>query len=258
MLPLNLVNRFTGSLVVEVAVPKIVKYSILAYRITYGKNYNPIQFIEGFHLIGHILGFQPYGQHTARIRTSHLSLLKNWPLDQFGVFELCCACMFVFILQTRVIYHQTMTPTWLEAHASYIDTSRTATAQQLTFNAGSVTNAALLKVPMIPSGFLKPNTPLTVEIIVAHDVNIGKVYDSDIKYGISDGTNFIGFGTCDKGNYRTNAPCYKLEGSSGTQLSSEMYGPVTPKPSDSFYPGQFVFTLKLDERLKVRSLSENN
>ena len=159
-----------------------------------------------------------------------------------------CACMFVFILQARVIYHQTMTPTWLEAHASYIDTSRTATAQQLTFNAGSVTNAALLKVPMIPSGFLKPNTPLTVEIIVAHDVNMGKVHDSDIKYGISDGINFIGFGTCDRGNYGRNAPCFRLEGSCGTQVSSEMYGPVTPKPSDSFYPGQFVFTLKLDER----------
>ena len=37
MLPLNLLNRFTGSLVVEVAVLKIVKYSILAYRITYRK-----------------------------------------------------------------------------------------------------------------------------------------------------------------------------------------------------------------------------
>ena len=159
-----------------------------------------------------------------------------------------CECVFVIILQARVIYHQTMTPTWLEAHASYIDTSRRATAQQLTFNAGSVTNAALLKVPMIPAGFLKPNTPLTVEIIAAHDINIGKVHDSDIRYGISDGTNFIGFETCDKGNYGSNAPCYKIEGSSGTQLSSRMYGPVTPKPSDSFYPGQFVFTLKLDER----------
>ena len=39
-----------------------------------------------------------------------------------------------------------------------------------------------------------------------------------------------------------------MEGSSGTQLSSLMYGSGTPKPSDSFYPGQFVFTLKLDER----------
>ena len=28
---------------------------------------------QGFHLIGHILGFHPCGQHTARIRT----LLKN-------------------------------------------------------------------------------------------------------------------------------------------------------------------------------------
>ena len=91
-----------------------------------------------------------------------------------------CVGVFVSISQARVIYHQTMTPTWLEAHASYIDTSRTATAQQLTFNGGSPVNAALLKVPMIPAGFLKPNTPLTVEITVAHDVNIGKVHDSDI------------------------------------------------------------------------------
>ena len=159
-----------------------------------------------------------------------------------------CVGVFVSISQARVIYHQTMTPTWLEAHASYIDTSRPATTQQLTFNAGSSVNAALLKVPMIPAGFLKSNTPLTVEITVAHDVNIGKVHDSDINYGISDGTNFIGFHTVDKGNYNGLAPCYKMEGSSGTQLSSLMYGPVTPKPSDSFYPGQFVFTLKLDER----------
>ena len=83
-----------------------------------------------------------------------------------------------------------MTPLRLEAHASYIDTSRTATAQQLTFNAGSVSQAALFKVPMIPAGFLKPNTPLTVEIIVGHDVNIGNVHDSDIRYGVSDGTTF--------------------------------------------------------------------
>ena len=38
MPPLNLDNRFNGSLVMEVAVLKILDYSILAYRITYGKN----------------------------------------------------------------------------------------------------------------------------------------------------------------------------------------------------------------------------
>ena len=65
---------------------------------------------------------------------------------------------------------------------------------------------------------------------------------------ISDCTNFIGFETCDKGNYGYWAPCYKIEGSSGTQLSTIKHGPRTPKISDSFYPGQFVFTLKLDER----------
>ena len=141
-----------------------------------------------------------------------------------------------------------MTPSWLEAHASYIDSSRTLTPDQLTFNAGSVASAALLKVPLIPAGACKDSSPLTVEIIVAHDVSIGQGSDSDIKYGISDGTGFVGFATCDKGNYGTNSPCYGFEGVSGSTISSRRHEPVTPKPSDSFYPGQFVFTLKLDER----------
>ena len=97
-----------------------------------------------------------------------------------------------------------MTPSWLEAHASYIDSSRTIAAHQLTFNAGSIVNAALLKVPMIPAGVCKDSTPLTVEITVAHDVSIGQGHDSDIRYGVSDGTRFIGFKTTDKGNYIIN------------------------------------------------------
>ena len=48
-----------------------------------------------------------------------------------------------------MIYHQTMTPTWLEAHASYIDNSRTSTPQQLKFNANAVENAALLLLPAL-------------------------------------------------------------------------------------------------------------
>ena len=141
-----------------------------------------------------------------------------------------------------------MTPSWLEAHASYIDSSRTTTANQLTFNAGSVTNAALLKVPMIPAGVIRDSTPLTVDITVAHNVSIGQGTDSDIRYGVSDGTRFIGFEACDRGNYGSNSPCYGVEGKSGSTLSSIRHELVTPKPSDSFYPGQFVFTLKLDER----------
>ena len=151
-------------------------------------------------------------------------------------------------MQERLIYHQTMTQSWLESYASYIDSSRTITADQLTFNAVSVNYAALLKVSMIPAGVIRDSYPLTVEIIVAHDVSIGQGADSDIKYGVSDGTRFIGFGTCDKGNYGTNSPCYGSEGLSGSTLTAIRYDAVTPKPSDSFYPGQFVFTLKLDER----------
>ena len=91
-------------------------------------------------------------------------------------------------------------------------------------------------------------TPLTVEITVANDISIGKKPDSDIRYGVSDGSKFIGFESPDKANYPTSSPCYGVEGVSGASLSSFRHDPVTPKPTDSDYPGQFVYTLKLDER----------
>ena len=141
-----------------------------------------------------------------------------------------------------------MTPLWLEAHASYINSDRSTSASQITFNAGSTANAALLKIPLIAAGVLTDATPLTVEITVANDVSIGTSHDSDIGYGVSDGSKFVGWQTVDKKNYGTYSPCYGMEGASGVTLSSLRFDPITPKPSDSFYPGQFVFTLRLDER----------
>ena len=38
---------------------------------------------------------------------------------------------------------------------------------------------------------------LTVEITVAHDISMGQDVDSDIRYGVSDDTRFIGFETTD-------------------------------------------------------------
>ena len=143
-----------------------------------------------------------------------------------------------------------MTPLWLEAHASYINTDRSTSAAQITFNEGSTQDAALLKVPLIAAGILTDATPLSVEITVAHDISIGgqSPVDSDIRYGVSDGSKFVGFEAPDKGNYGDHAPCYGTEGVSGATLSSIRHEPIAPKPSDSFYPGQYVFTLKLDER----------
>ena len=39
-----------------------------------------------------------------------------------------------------------------------------------------------------------------------------------------------------------------MEGLSGTTISSKKVGPYTTKPSQNFYPGQFLFTFKLNER----------
>ena len=141
-----------------------------------------------------------------------------------------------------------MTPLWLETHASYINRDRSTSASQITFNAGSTANAALLKIPLIAAGVLTDATPLTVEITVANDVSIGTSHDSDIAYGVSDGSKFVGWQAVDQKNYGTHSPWYGMEGASGLTVSSLRFDPKTPKPSDSFYPGQFVFTLRLDER----------
>ena len=39
-----------------------------------------------------------------------------------------------------------------------------------------------------------------------------------------------------------------MEGVSGSTLTPTRHESLTPKPRESFYPGQFVFTFKLDER----------
>ena len=147
-----------------------------------------------------------------------------------------------------MIYHQTMTPNWLEAHASYMDSAHSKTTEQLTFNAGSASYPALLNVPMIPAGSLQYSTPLTVKIVVSHDVSIGARQDSDIFYGVSDGRSVVGIITRDKSTYTSSAPCHGFEGTSGTTLMGNKWiSPSSPRPSDTHYPGQFVITLKLDE-----------
>ena len=70
-----------------------------------------------------------------------------------------------------------MTPSWLTAHASYIDSHHSKTTEQLTFDAGPTDHAALLKVPMIPAGVVKHAAPLTVKIVVSNDVDIGEKHD---------------------------------------------------------------------------------
>ncbi|XP_078350430.1 uncharacterized protein LOC144635213 isoform X3 [Oculina patagonica] len=148
----------------------------------------------------------------------------------------------------KVIYHQTMTPSWLVAHASYINSYRLNTTEQLAFTDGpSEDEAALLKVPMIPANVLHNSTQLTVKIVVSNDVDIASGEDSDIRYGVSDGISFVGFQILSKENYEEYANCYGVEGSSGTTLTGRRYiNYYWTSPSDSFYPGQFVITLKLD------------
>ena len=137
-----------------------------------------------------------------------------------------------------------MTPTWLGVYASYIHSSRSKTTEQLTFNIGSVSHAALLKIPMIPAGKLQYFSPLTIKIVASHDVGIGATNDGDISYGVSDGKSFVGFKTFNKGDPRF--PFRGYEGTSGTTLTG-IRAHSYSSPSDKHYPGQYIITLKLDE-----------
>ena len=143
-----------------------------------------------------------------------------------------------------------MTPSWLEAHASYIDRNHLKTTEQLTFNAGSLANAVILKVPIMPPDILEDSSLATLKIVASLDDDIGKNEDSDPRFGVSDGVSFVGFETVDKATYaRGIAPCFGIEGGSGDRLTGKRKTKEdSPTPKDSFYDGQFVITLKLNER----------
>jgi len=55
-----------------------------------------------------------------------------------------------------------MTPSWLEVHASYIDSYHFTSDEQITF----------LLHPLMNAADLKDETPLTVEITMANEVSI--------------------------------------------------------------------------------------
>lgn len=155
--------------------------------------------------------------------------------------------------QGRVIYHQTMTPSYIRKHASFISSTQTipASPEQLTFLATSRTHDLLVRIPLFPAGEFGSSAPLTIEMSVANDVDLATGKDSDIKYGLSDGHNFVGFMLPDTTNYNTHAPCYGVEGTPGSDLSLQRTidksSPTVPV-SQHFYPGRFEFTFKVNER----------
>ena len=153
-----------------------------------------------------------------------------------------------FLLQEKVIYHQTMTPSWLDLHASYNNGNPSQTKEYLTFGrVGSDYYAALLKVPMIAAGFLENSAPLTVKIVASHDIATNG--NTKIYYGVSDGINFVGFSAVNHGNFGSSHPCIGAHGYSGVPRLKQFISIYGPRGlSDSFFPGQVVLTLKLDER----------
>jgi len=153
----------------------------------------------------------------------------------------------IIFQDNRVIYHQNMTPSWLEAHASYIYRRRFSTPEQLTFDKGPPDNGALLKVPLIPADILEDSTLISLKIVVSMDDDIKEHEHSRPAYGVSDGVSFLGFEANARRHFSARAPCFGVEGTSGDILTGRTSLSKVPTPKESFYDGQFVITLKLNE-----------
>lgn len=159
-----------------------------------------------------------------------------------------------------------MTPAWLEAHASYIDSSHLKSAGKLKFNAGSVERTALLKVPMIPAGALKSSTSLTIEITLVYGIDsMGQGSNRNVIFGLSDGTKFIGFDILD---IKGHCCCSVVEGTSGSSLTATRFinsvlhtvGHAYALLIDEYWPGRcytthdigFIKTAGYNNRLILR------
>ena len=149
-----------------------------------------------------------------------------------------------------------MTPSWLETHASYINSARSSTNEQLTFEPGHLSEAALIKVLIIPAGILTDSSLITLKIVLSLDQDIGKNEDSDPRFGVSDGESFVGFEMVDESGYAPYSPCFGVEGISGNSLTEIKYISLYSSSQD-IYTGQFVITLKLNERWGLCSLAQD-
>ena len=141
-----------------------------------------------------------------------------------------------------------MTPSWLKAHASYIHSSHSIASDQITFNKGS--SSVILKVPLVPSGVLSDESPLTVEITVANNVSLGQSaadHGFNTRYGLSDGTNFVGFKTVEQVKYDTKAPCFGIEASAGEKLTGiTKVDQNVHLAGNMSFPDQFDISLTLE------------
>ena len=96
-----------------------------------------------------------------------------------------------------ILYDKIMTSHWLNNNATFIETPALDTINDfLRFGIGSTVNGKLFEVPLLDAGVLSNVEHYIVEIVFSRS-QILIPADNDIAFGISDGTNFVGFGFAD-------------------------------------------------------------
>ena len=144
-------------------------------------------------------------------------------------------------------YYQLFTPIKLMKAASFIHHHHSATASQLTFLSAPEICARLLTVPLIPQKAIDIDANLVAKLVVGVNKSIG-LDDCDPSFVISEGQFFNGALLFDKNNYKVNAPCIGIEGSSGTVIGNRRVGSRSPKSPVTVYPGRVEIWLNLSDR----------
>lgn len=131
--------------------------------------------------------------------------------------------------------------------AIFIHHHHSVTASQLTFLSAPETYARLLSVPLIPPKAINTDANLVAKLVVGVNKLMG-LEDCDPSFVISDGQFFNGALLFDKNNYKVNAPCIGIEGSSGTVIGNRRVGSHSPKSPVTVYPGRVEIWINLSDR----------
>ena len=98
----------------------------------------------------------------------------------------------VQVVQTVLLYHQLMTPSWLHKHST-ITGRHSLNPRYLEFLSSTVDNQQFLQVPLVAPNILTSTDCISITLTVAMDTALADSRGHDPAFGISDGKLFVGF-----------------------------------------------------------------
>ena len=135
-----------------------------------------------------------------------------------------------------------MIPDWLCKHST-ITKPFTVYPKYLETFAGTA-NERLIQTELIAPNILTTTDSVTVTLTIAMDTVLADSADHDPIFGISDGTNFVGFWAVDKNNYHDHSPCYRIEGDVANNILSNRVQDAGGKVNSRLYSSEITMKIK--------------